>query len=136
MDIDIFISFSMPKESLRAWIIQANQVEANIYIRGLVENSFLKTADRIKSILREDDKGGLSIDPMLFREERIKVVPTVVIRYREKEEGKEMKKEIIRGDISLFSILELIQDQKTMDSQGLDKAIERLKKRLRRGFYA
>ena len=72
VEIDIFISFSMPKESLRAWIIQANKVEANVYIRGLVENSFLKTADRIRSILREDDKGGLSINPMVFSRGRNK----------------------------------------------------------------
>ena len=96
----------------------------------------------------QDDKEGLSINPMLFREEGINVVPTVVIRHRGKEERKgegkkegkekwekEWKKEVIRGDISLFSILELIQYRETTNSQSLYKAIERLKKRLRRGFY-
>ena len=118
LEMNVFVSFSMPEESLRAWVIQAHQFGANVYLRGLVDNSFPKTAEKIKSILKESDQGGFSIHPMLFREEGIKVVPTVVVRYQDRAdqtdraEGTEAKirREVIRGDIPLEECLSIIQD--------------------------
>src|SRR4051794_39817884 len=40
--VQIFISFSMPVESLKAWSRQAKTVHGTLVLRGLVENSLKK----------------------------------------------------------------------------------------------
>ena len=42
-DVLIFISFSMPEESLKQWIAQAQRIHAPLIIRGLINNSFTET---------------------------------------------------------------------------------------------
>ena len=113
VEISIFVSFSMPEESLRAWVIQARQFGANIYIRGLVDNSFPKTAKKMQSVLRESDQGGISIHPVLFREEKIEVVPTVVVRYRNRKG--EARRGVIRGDIPLMECLKLVLEKQNVE---------------------
>lgn len=69
----IFVSFSMPKESIKALALEAKKYNAVLVIRGLIENSFLKTATFLKE-LGED----VVLDPLLFRDYNIVVVPTFI----------------------------------------------------------
>ena len=50
----IFISFSMPMESIRGWLKQANLIGASVYLRGLVKNSFKDTLEMARQLFEED----------------------------------------------------------------------------------
>jgi conjugal transfer pilus assembly protein TrbC len=100
LPIIIFVSFSMPKESIKGWITQAKKVGAAVYIRGLVNNSFKDTA-KIISGLVQDQSGGLLIDPTLFKKHSITQVPAVVVVNRESFD-------VIYGDVTLDYALEKI----------------------------
>ena len=69
----IFVSFSMPKATLKTLAIEAKKHNAVLVIRGLIENSFLKTA-----MFLRDLGEGVVLDPLLFREYNVVVVPTFI----------------------------------------------------------
>ncbi len=98
--IMIFVSFSMPKASIKGWITQAKKVGAAVYIRGLVNNSFKDTA-KIISGLVQDQSGGLLIESTLFKRYLISQVPAVVV-----VNGKSF--DVIYGDVTLDYALEKI----------------------------
>lgn len=74
----IFVSFSMPKESLKGWINDADRIHAPVIIRGLVNNSFKETTRKMSDLVK-DNKGGIQLDPTLFKTFDIKQVPAVVV---------------------------------------------------------
>lgn len=76
--IFIFVSFSMPKESLRGWLREADKIKAPIIIRGLVKNSFRETIKTVYEIL-PDKRGGIQLDPTLFKKFKIDKVPAVLV---------------------------------------------------------
>lgn len=69
----IFVSFSMLKATLKALAIEAKKHNAVLVIRGLIDNSFLKTATFIKDLGER-----VVLDPLLFREYKVGVVPTFI----------------------------------------------------------
>ncbi|MBY0462414.1 MAG: type-F conjugative transfer system pilin assembly protein TrbC [Alphaproteobacteria bacterium] len=71
--IYIFVSFSMPKETLKALAGEAKKHNAVLVIRGLIDNSFLKTATFVKELGES-----VVLDPLLFREYNVVVVPTFI----------------------------------------------------------
>ena len=61
----VFISFSMPKESLQQWAAQAKKVHAPLVIQGLVNDSFTKTQQAVAA-LSSEHQSGVVLDPRLF----------------------------------------------------------------------
>lgn len=74
----VFVSFSMPKESLKTWIHDANAIHAPVVIRGLVNHSFKDTIAAVNALTKEG-VSGVQIDPTLFERFEIKQVPAVVV---------------------------------------------------------
>lgn len=74
----IFVSFSMPKQTIKALAIEAKKHNASLVIRGLIQNSFINTAKFLQE-MRE----GIVLDPTLFKEYDIKVVPTFVQKHKD-----------------------------------------------------
>jgi conjugal transfer pilus assembly protein TrbC len=74
----VFVSFSMPKESLKTWIRDANIIHAPVVIRGLVNNSFKETITSVNALTKEG-ASGVQIDPTSFTQFEIKHVPAVVV---------------------------------------------------------
>ena len=114
----------MPTESIKGWITQAQKINAPIYIRGLVNNSFKDTMQVI-NILAQDQNNqqdqqnqknqiGLLIDPALFKKYSITQVPAVVVETKNlkfvkkakkvnnskktKKVGAEAKAEVLKGN--------------------------------------
>lgn len=85
----IFASLGMPKSSLEAILIQANELNASVLIRGIFpesEGGFKGTVHFIRQLLTEDGHkkekdivGGVSIDPNRFKQFGIKKVPVYVL---------------------------------------------------------
>lgn len=96
-EVLIFVSFSMPDKALQDYYLSAQKYKARLIIRGLKNNSFQETKEKIKDL-------GISvdIDPNLFEEYQISKVPTIVVV--EKEQVKK-----VTGHISLAMGLEVME---------------------------
>ena len=73
----VFLSFSMPEQSLKAWLNQCKQSGATPVIRGLINHSFKETIQKIQHLSQQTDMG-LQLDPILFQAFGITQVPAVV----------------------------------------------------------
>lgn len=69
----IFVSFSMPKESLKSLYFDSKNQNAILVMRGLKDLSFKKTASELQAL-----KIAVQIDPNLFKEYQVTQVPTIV----------------------------------------------------------
>ncbi|HEV2523947.1 MAG TPA: type-F conjugative transfer system pilin assembly protein TrbC, partial [Gammaproteobacteria bacterium] len=75
----VFVSFSMPKQSLQAWARQAKKAGGTLVLRGLVDNSLRKTLLKIQDVLGAENLNTLNIDPLAFETFGIHTVPAVIV---------------------------------------------------------
>lgn len=83
----IFVSFSLPEDSLRALLAEAGRTGSPLVLRGLVDNSMQRTAARLGELLgtkndREasaESTPSLAIDPTLFERFDVDKVPAFVL---------------------------------------------------------
>lgn len=76
--IRVFVSLSMPEQSLKQYAIAAKKAGASLVLRGLVDNSMKKTVQRLQGLIQEINVTVL-IDPTLYRLFKIDKVPAVVV---------------------------------------------------------
>ena len=69
----IFISFSMPKESIKLLYSESLNQNATLVMRGLLDDSFKKTAAKLQEL-----NIVAQINPKLFKQYQIERVPTIV----------------------------------------------------------
>lgn len=93
-ELYVFVSLSMPENSLSLWSHQAEKVGGVLLLRGFINNSFQETTQQSKL-------HSFNIDPEKFQKYNIKQVPAVVITTGENDD-------IIYGDTSLEAALEYI----------------------------
>lgn len=125
----IFVSFSMPKASLRGWLQQADRINAPVIIRGLVHNSFRDTTKAVMEIIT-DNRGGVQIDPTLFKRFHIEKVPAVVVidsACLSKEECGNFH--AMYGDVTLDYALKEIARQNDSLSIYAESALRQLKEK-------
>jgi conjugal transfer pilus assembly protein TrbC len=96
----VFVSFSMPTLSLKQIIQDAAYYQIPVVVRGLCENSFRKTIEKIFDLVKEDNKGGILINPVWFRKYDIKTVPAVVVSGGEADASSEENKKNKRNEKS------------------------------------
>jgi conjugal transfer pilus assembly protein TrbC len=76
-DLMIFVSFTMPAESLKRIVAQARTVGASVVLNGFKDNSLKATTEAIKEL--GEHSGNVLINPNAFAKYEIKTVPTVVL---------------------------------------------------------
>ncbi len=109
----VFVSFSMPKESVKGWMREAEKIHAPVVIRGLVNNSFKATMQKMTELAR-DNHGGVQLDPTLFKLFNIKQVPAVVVtNYTPCLANRTCVNtyDVVYGDVHLDYALKKIADQ-------------------------
>jgi len=74
----VFISLSMPKQSLLQLLQQSRELNAQVVLRGFVNDSH-KTTTKVLQDLITIAKYGVIVDPELFNKYEVKQVPTFVI---------------------------------------------------------
>lgn len=74
----LFVSLSMPQDSLTAYADQAEQAKATIVIRGVKDRSMRRTMEAVQKIIGER-KVAWVIDPTAFDRFDVTTVPTVVL---------------------------------------------------------
>ena len=99
----VFVSFSMPTLSLKQIIQDAAHYQIPVVVRGLRENSFRKTIEKIFDLVKEDNKGGILINPVWFRKYDIKTVPAVVVSCGEADASCEENKKNGKNEKSVKS---------------------------------
>ncbi len=111
----IFASFTMPNESLKRLVSQANRVGASVVLRGFNNNSLKETALAIHAL--GETGGNMVINPKSFTQYKIEAVPTVVLTKAEAidtadEQGCALPEHFIAlsGDVSLdYALAQIVQ---------------------------
>ncbi len=80
----VFASFSMPKESLKRLIGQANKVGAAVVMRGFRNGSIKDTALAVNEL--GEANGNLQVNPNAFVKYKVDAVPAVVLMRAESAE--------------------------------------------------
>jgi len=83
----LFVSFSMPTDTIFALSQEADRFNIPVVIKGLVQGDFRKTLEKIAAITQEAKQRrirfqGISIDPVWFDQFKITAVPTLVVTKR------------------------------------------------------
>ena len=104
--IYIFVSFSMNDAALQAYYKDASKIGATLVIRGLVDNSFNATKDKLVQLNISCD-----IDPELFTKYAVKEVPVIIRATNERIDK-------ITGHIDLASALQIF-NASPLNSQDL-----------------
>ncbi|MBX9804251.1 MAG: hypothetical protein K2Y18_00680 [Alphaproteobacteria bacterium] len=102
----IFVSSSMPQESIKVLGQQAKKIGAHILFRGLVGGTFSKTQSYMK------DLGvAAEIDPPKFDDYTVTVVPTFILHNKNVTDR-------VAGHISLFEALDQFQKKGELKSEA------------------
>jgi type-F conjugative transfer system pilin assembly protein TrbC len=128
-NIIIFVSFSMPKESIKQWIKEGQEINAPVVIRGLINNSFKETINVLYQ-LNKESTGGVQLDPTLFKKYQIDKVPAVLVTDTEHCLSNQTCKkhdDVVYGDVTLFYALKKIAMQDDEVSSFANEALKKLK---------
>jgi len=103
----VFVSFSMPVETLKSLAFQVSQVCGTLVLRGLVKGNIKDTIEKLKELQRE-----IMIDPTLFEAYGIKAVPTFTLRQKPTDTAEEtVFHDRLMGNVSLEYALEQFSSQ-------------------------
>ena len=75
----VFVSNSMPAQSLRQWSEKVDRVGGTLVLRGFIDDSPVGTIERVKTLFPEGETSGFSIDPERFEQMDIYKVPAVAV---------------------------------------------------------
>lgn len=76
-DLMVFVSFTMPPESLKRIVAQVNKVGGTVVLNGFKDNSWKATAVAIKDL--GEKSGNVVVNPNAFTKYKIKAVPVTVL---------------------------------------------------------
>lgn len=120
----VFVSFSMPLQTLKTLGSQVNAVGGKLVLRGLVGGTlgssargqdFKETAKKLQELQEE-----ILIDPTLFEAYGISVVPTFVLRTENTGKVEDNSYDRLSGNVSLEYALEQFASKgKTSEEAGL-----------------
>ena len=124
----LLLSFSLPNDTLKDYLREAKLLGAKVLLRGLVQDSFKVTQERIKHLLFTGDHPddsllvGIGIDPVIYRTVGAGEVPALVF-------VKDEKFLIASGGASVAHLLTLLSKEQA----GVTPWIEWFERR-HRGF--
>lgn len=78
-DLVVFVSLSMPMESLRALADQSARYGAVMVLRGLKDNSLKATLKAMKEVVGNNSKVNIQINPVVFNKLDVQLVPTFAV---------------------------------------------------------
>lgn len=99
-----FVSFSIPEEGLKQTLPEAQRLGIPAVVNGLKNNDMRQTAETVFRLVREENNGGVQIDPTQFARFGITVVPSLVVVCGDKHD-------VIRGTLRIKAALERVVDR-------------------------
>ncbi len=120
-ELMIFVSLSMPEQSLRLWAAQAAHLNIPLRIRGFYKGSLQKTTEKSFELFGEKNLAGILIDPESFENYAIQTVPAVVLALGPREIPETIPPlfEVVYGDTSLDAALTLITRNGCLETRTL-----------------
>jgi len=114
----VFVTTKMTDQNLKSLIKEAKKYNGTVLLRGLKDNSMMKTIEYFQGLLKEDLEG-IAIDPTLFREYGIERAPTFVLEATTSGAptggsptgGVDKRFDKVEGNVSLRYALEKMADQ-------------------------
>jgi len=103
-ELTVFVSFSMPESIIHSLSVDAKKVNAGLYLRGLVNDSFKETISSIQGVVHKSG-WGMTISPEHFAQFNIQQVPSFVLADVEVS-GEVTRFDKVVGNISLEYALE------------------------------
>jgi len=128
----IFISNSMPKNSIKAWYKQAQRIGARLALNGFIDNDYETTMEFAQTLF-DDEIITFDINPALFDKVGVTQVPTVAI-IEEKacvSEPCEIEFDKVEGDVGLRHALNHLKDK----GEHFNLLADELLLRFRRGQH-
>ncbi|EFU8472449.1 type-F conjugative transfer system pilin assembly protein TrbC [Enterobacter cancerogenus] len=98
-----FVSLGIPREGLLPMLKDARRYNIPPTLRGLVNNDMRQTAAAMFELSKEDKDAGVQIDPTLFSQYNITVVPALVVTCPGHHD-------VIRGSLPLKQALEKVAE--------------------------
>lgn len=74
-----FVSFSIPDSGIVNMDSEAKKYGFLPVVRGLINNDFKATAEKVFTLTKRNKDFGVAIDPFLFKEYNIRAVPALVM---------------------------------------------------------
>lgn len=114
--IMIFASLGMPKTALKQLMQQASDLNVPVVIRGLWENDFAATVNKVQSLILSENGdtilGGVEINPVWFKQFNIQQVPAFVAINKGQcisdPPCDAANFDVVYGNVSLYNALETI----------------------------
>ncbi|EEZ39255.1 type-F conjugative transfer system pilin assembly protein TrbC [Photobacterium damselae] len=109
----IFASLNMPSASLKQLLYQANQYRLPVVIRGVLPGGFTQTVNMVQGLVAPNHAkkplGGVSINPIWFKQFNIKQVSAFVVMKEGACQGKPPcdpdNYDVVYGNVSVFDAL-------------------------------
>ena len=98
-----FVSFSIPEEGLKRMLHETRQFGIPATLRGLVNNDMKTTADAVMQLVKDGVTDGMQIDPTLYAQYNIRIVPALVVRCQ-------AGYDVVRGNIRVKQALEKVAE--------------------------
>ena len=106
----VFVSLSMPKESLKHVAVDAERAGATLILRGFVNGSMKQTMTAVQDILGPTGRAAWEIDPPAFAHYGIHAAPTTVLARHAGNDGNDYA--AVAGDVTLAYALDAIAREK------------------------
>ncbi|PJZ05518.1 type-F conjugative transfer system pilin assembly protein TrbC [Pantoea rodasii] len=74
-----FVSLGIPEKGLLPMLADARRFGIPATLRGLLNNDFRQTAEKMFELSKKDKQAGVQIDPTLYHQYGIKAVPALVV---------------------------------------------------------
>lgn len=129
----IFVSFSMPDESIVSYLRDAKKIHASVVIRGLINNSFKDTFLKMASLVKQAGGGGVELNPPVFKKFSVSHVPAVVVLPYDRNlitgttALDQADFDVVYGDIPLYDALKTIRDHGAVSMKKADELLFLLK---------
>jgi len=112
----IFISFSMPEQTIKRYLQQAERTQANIILNGFVDNDMQKTLNLLEEWSKAYPINNILIDPVLYQRFEISKVPTIILMQGEypcpsKNDCLVKAVDKLTGDVNLDYALQLFSQE-------------------------
>ncbi|MDV0787448.1 type-F conjugative transfer system pilin assembly protein TrbC [Citrobacter amalonaticus] len=99
-----FVSLGIPREGLLPMLKDARRFNIPPTLRGLLNNDMRQTASAMFELSKEDKDAGVQIDPTIYSQYHITVVPALVVTCPGHYD-------VIRGSLPLQTALEKVAEQ-------------------------
>jgi conjugal transfer pilus assembly protein TrbC len=127
-NVFIFVSFSMPEDSLRGWLREADKIKIPVVVRGLVNNSFRDTTQVVMKLTNQH--GGVQLNPILFKRFGIEKVPALVVADASCVNQNQCEHyDVMYGDVTLEYALEKIVNAEDDFSSYAQSLLQELKEK-------